>query len=366
MLAGRNKHQHDGGGDAEEKDLSCVVEDTVRVPWTELLPHVKLEEYLKIEGATPEGYSFWLIVQPSSDHALYLTACDFTGTIQRAPAGERGLATIRPGQCMVLFSEVDQQGQLKQRLAVRDAEADWPSDVACAVALTNRVDYCQGNELVCRGRTQRLSCKFVKAWDLPTEYALRSAQSSVSMISNFAMHVVEAKSLSSTDPGPLASDKVYVLGDSWGNAMDFKLDDKHGLRVFRSLNATGPGGNSAKDIERAIKHRDLVHLRLALKTTEEPGEGQDGDPIVLYREVEEAEIRSQNLARVNVVVGVKNSDGSTTDCLRIQQLESQELGESRNSIKVEFLAGGKGYGAAVWKQSNQAKVALDIDPSMNG
>jgi hypothetical protein len=357
LLLGRKKPRGDAGGGAEDEDSSGVVEDTVKVPWTELLPHVKLEEYLRIEGATPEGYSFWLIVQPCADHALVLTACDFTGTIQRTSAGERGLAVIRPGQCMILSSELDHQDQLKQRISVGDADTGWPAGVACAVALTNGVNYCEGNELVCRARTQRLSCKFVKAWDLPTEYALRSAQS---VISNFAMHLVEAKSLSSAAPEPLASDKVYVLGDSWGNAMDFKMDDKHGLRVFRSYNSKEPGGHTPKDIERDLKHQDLVHLRLAIKTSEEPGEGQDGDPIVLYREVEDAGILSQNLARVNVVVGVKNSDGTTTDCLRIQQVEGPTPGEARHSIKVEFLAGGKGYGAAVWKQTIQETVALDI------
>jgi hypothetical protein len=340
------------------------VEDTVKVPWTELLPHIKLEEYLKIEGTTREGYSFWLMVQFGSDHALYLTACDFTGTIRRTSAGDRGLATIRPGQCMVLFSEMDSQKHLKQRLIVTDPGADWPAEVACAVALTNRVDYCRGNELVCRARTHHLKCKFIKAWDLPTEFALRCAQSSLSMISDFARQVVGVNSLPLTEPDLLASDKVYVLGDAWGQAMNFQLNDKYGLRVFLSRISTEPGASTAKDIERDLKHRDLIHLRLALKTSEEPGEGRDGDPIVLYREVEDAEINSQNLTRVNVVVGIKNSDGSTTDCLRIQQMESQNHSASRNSIRVEFLASGKGYGAAVWKQFNQETVALDIDPAM--
>ena len=350
VLLGRTSRQDDSSRDKEEEDSTGTSEDTVEMPWTELLPHIKLGEYLKIEGATPEGYSFWLIIQPSPDHALFLTAYDFTGTIRRTPAGEHGLATIRPRQCLVLYSSVDQQEQLKECVAVKDEEGDWPSDVACAVSLTNRVDYCQGNQLVCRARTQRLNCKFIKAWDLPTEYALRSAQSNVSMLSQFAMNIVEAKSLMPNELGSLTSGKIYVLGDPWGNAMNFKLEDRHGLRIFQSLNAAGPGGNTIKDIERDLKHRDLVHLRLALKTPEEPGEGQDGDPIVLYREVEEAGIRSQNLSRVNVVVGVTNPDGSTTECLRIQQVEGQALDESKGRIQVEFIASGKGYGAAVWRQ----------------
>jgi hypothetical protein len=293
-LRGRTRPQDDSDRVGDEEDSAEVLEDKLNVPWTELLPHVKLDEYLKLEGATPEGYSFWLIVRPGSDHALFLIAHDFTGTIQRTPAGEKGLATIRPRESMVLYSKVDDQGQLDHYLAVNDHEADWPSDAACAVTLTNRVDYCQGNELACRARTQRLNCKFIKAWDLPTEYALSSAQSSMSMLSKFALQLVEAKSLAPTESGPLAADKVYVLGDSWGKAMNFKLEDKHGLRIFRSLDPSGLGGHLGENIERDLKHRDLVHLRLALKSPEEPGEGRDGDPIIIYREVDQSGIRSQN------------------------------------------------------------------------
>jgi hypothetical protein len=350
-LAGRPQLREEKDQDSDEELSKEASEDTLNVPWTELLPHVKLDEYLKIEGSTREGYSFWLIVRPGSDHALYLTAYDFTGTIQRTPAGEQGLAKIRPRESMVLYSSVDDQDQLNHYLSVNDQEDNWPSDVACAVTLTNRVDYCQGNELVCRARTQRLNCKFIKAWDLPTEYALRSAQSSMSMVSKFALQLVEAKSLTPTESGSLVSNKVYVLGDTWGRAMSFKLEDRHGLRIFRSRDPNGQGEYSVKDIERDLKQRDLVHLRMAPKTPEEPGEGQDGDPIVLYREVEESGIRSQNLSRVNVVVGVTNPDGTTTECLRIQQVEEHAQDQFRGNIRLEFIAGGKGFGAAVWKQS---------------
>ncbi|HOW63719.1 MAG TPA: serine/threonine-protein kinase [Candidatus Paceibacterota bacterium] len=342
----RNENEGDDDGNATE-----VLEDKLSLPWTELLPHVKLEEYLKLEGSTPEGYSFWLILRPGSDHTLYLTAYDVTGTIQRTPAGESGLAKIRPREAMVLYSRMDDHDQLNHYLSVTSQEDDWPSDVACAILLANRVDYCQGNDLVCRARTQRLNCKFIKAWDLPTEYALRAAQSSMSMLSKFALQLVEAKSLEATLPGPLASDKVYVLGDAWGNTMRFTLEDRHGLRIFRSREPGSSGEHSVKDIERDLKKQDLVHLRLAPKTSQEPGEGQDGDPIILYREVEESGIRSQNLSQVNVVVGVTNPDGSVTDCLRIQQAETHDGAQFGGNIKVEFIAGGKGFGAAVWKQS---------------
>ena len=332
-------------------------EDTVTVPWTQLLTHAKLGEYLKLEGTIPEGHSFWVIVQPTLDHLLFLTAFDVCGTIQRTPAGQKGIEVIKPRQWLNLCSFIGKDKQLDSEHFMSDQAAKWHSDVLSAISLTNRVDYCEGNELLCHARTAHLSVKFVKAWDLPTEYALRSAQSGVSMM---ALNLMDSKSLAEVPIGgapELLPSKVYVMGEGWGQSANFALTDKYGLRVFRSQQPDLSKAN-AQQIEQDIKHRDVVHLRLALKTPEEPGEGIDGDPIVLYRESESSEIVAHNLTKVNVRVCVKRPDGSALDCLRIVQLDADSSTGSAPSVTVEFLAQEKDYGLALWRQAIASQIEL--------
>lgn len=353
-------------GKSEAARPSETPQEFLRLTWEEILKHFALKEFIRLEGHDMAREPFWVILQSSDTHWVHVLAYGYRGEVGRAPAGESGIISIRPGEWGSIRTEIRPDGTARLQCGSSVMEPATRDGAELRIAIGNLVDYVRGHSLDFKATARDLNYRFIKQWDLPMEFALSAgvtgqaahadvaAKSVVSERSAVSGEAIRVNLVDSPAPATwpeepvqqLPAGKVHLLWKGGERVLNVIVDTPVLLRVFVPEQTAQSEAEVLNMLSRTAQTESLVHMRLRSmqKSKGDPHEGLH----VLYFDADTNKTRCESLSDRNLVALSRLPDGNSIETVKLRERPAADPPGSHPMVRIENIAADSNVIVAVW------------------
>jgi|GEM_PF-1082970 len=320
---------------------------TLALTWQEIVPHLKLHEFIQFSGRTLGGEPFLVILEPEPNRRVEIVYSRVSGISHRESAGTKGTTPIPPNSSVVLSLTDSRTVVVETDIGATETPRDLLRDEPFSLAVSNVSSLTTGTTIYVAAKSSSLEMRFIKSWEIPASYADEALLASVSVradVAHLAERIKDVQRSSAVNVpgcpiGPLKPGVCYVMGEWGGHNLSFTSEQDVALLIVESFNPE----LSLADFFEKLSLEPLMHARLVCR------EGSDGqtEPLLVYPDVEEKKHKLLNLGERNAVLLMHDKAGNIVEVLKIG---SDAVGETNqgSTFCLSYLPSRQFQNVLLW------------------